>query len=67
MKQTIRMLAVLLLVSICPSLVFAHGEEDHGDSFHIDIVHIMDAGFHGKLDGKVVADKTFCVVEATDR
>lgn len=44
---------ILLAVSV-PSIAFAHDGEDHGDRYHIDVVHVMESGFHGKLDGKVV-------------
>lgn len=54
MKQKIALITIILVAFLTPSLVLAHGEEDHGESYHIDIMHVMESGFHGKLDGKVV-------------
>lgn len=52
-RQKVWIVAVLAIYAV-PTLSFAHGDEDHGKDFHIEVVHVMDAAFHGKLDGKVV-------------
>ena len=43
----------LATLFVVPSLVLAHGDEDHGKDFHIEVMHVMESGFHGKIDGKV--------------
>lgn len=47
-------LLLTLIIGLLPIAAFAHGEEDHGNDYHIEIAHIMENGFHGKLDGKIV-------------
>ncbi|MCB0331407.1 MAG: hypothetical protein KDD70_17170 [Bdellovibrionales bacterium] len=56
MKRRIQALSVLLWVCalFLPTALFAHEGEDHGEDYHIDVMHIMENGFHGKQDGKVV-------------
>ena len=47
-RKSVFLLSIFFLL-LLPSLSFAHG-----DDFHIEIVHIMDNGFHGKHEGKIV-------------
>lgn len=54
-RKTLKAQIVLFVTLLAlPSLAFAHGDEDHGKDFHIKVVHVMESGFHGKLDGKVI-------------
>lgn len=52
-KTLMSWIPALLLAMAIPSLVLAHGDEDHGKDYHIEVMHIMESGFHGKLDGNV--------------
>ncbi len=56
MKKRMYLLSILacVLALALPTTLFAHDGEDHGGDFHIEVMHVMESGFHGKLDGKVV-------------
>ena len=45
---------ILTTLLLIPLLVLAHGDEDHGENYHIEIMHVMKNGFHGKLEERVV-------------
>ena len=50
-------LLINTLVSISlllPTMAFAHGDEDHGSDYKIKVVHVMENGFHGKLEDKII-------------
>lgn len=54
MKPVTRMLVLFICVSVAlfPATLFAHGGEDHGGKYHIDVTDVMEQGFQGKLNGK---------------
>ena len=54
MKNLKYILAAIAIFLSFSTIALSHEGEDHGDEFHVDVMHVMESGFHGKLDGKVV-------------